>query len=434
MVGSTLSRVQKKLTPVENDARKARRRLRFDARRFLGFQSTLRRVRYCGRDSVKGVDGMAGVTVMASGTGTGRRAGFGQVQHCGSCWSCPVCSHKINAVRAAEIADAVIAWHAAGNRIVFLTLTMRHNATQSLDDLWTHGVSAAWGRVTSGRPWKTDQETYGVRVDRLVKTGKRAGETVTEDRIGFARVVETTHGANGWHVHVHALLFVRGDISGKEAFALGDSMFARWRDSLVAAGFGAPTPVHGVDVRLVGPADAHAVAKYFEKNSYGQDKAGKLGWEAAGGTGKSGSKRFGNRTPFEILRDASAVGPADANGELNNDMAIWWEWETASKGKRQLTWSPWLRAMLFPEVEKTDEEIANEKLEGGEIVLRLRDAQWKAIEPRADELLDAVEADDDMGAAYAWLAEHCVAVNAAGGFDKLYSPGEFAKPLVLLAA
>lgn len=412
----------------------ARRRLRFNARRFLGFQSTLRRVRYCGRDAVKGVSGMEGVTVMASGTGTGRRAGLGQVQHCGSVWSCPVCSHKINAVRAAEIADAVIAWHAAGNRIVFLTLTMRHNSSQSLDDLWTNGVSAAWGRATSGRPWLTDQETYGTPVSRVVKSGKKAGQTVTNMRIGFARVVETTHGGNGWHVHVHALLFVRGDITGDEAFALGDSMFERWSDALVAAGFDAPTPVHGVDVRLCGPADSHAVAKYFAKNSYGQDKAGKLGWEAAGGTGKSGSKKYGNRTPFEVLRDASAAGPADANGELNDDMAIWWEWETASKGKRQLTWSPWLRAMLFPEVEKTDEEIANELLERGEVVLRLRDAQWKAIEPEVESLLDAVESDDDMTAAYAWLVEHCRVRNTAGGWDLLYSPGEFAKPLVLLAA
>ena len=409
-------------------ARKGRRAARFNARRFLGFQSTLKRVRYCGRDAIKGPKA-TGVAVKASGSGLERRAGLAGVQHCGSTWACPVCSHKINAVRATEIADAVSEWHARGGRIVFLTLTMRHHSKQALDDLWTNGVSAGWGRATSGRAWKTDQEAYGTVVPRLIKTGKKAGQTVHESRIGFARVVETTHGKNGWHVHVHALLFVRGDITGPEAFALGDSMFERWSDALRAAGFGAPTPTHGVDVRLVGPSDSTKVAEYFSKNTFaGKERAGQLAWEAAGGTGKSGSKRFGNRTPFQILADAVESGPANADGELSEDMALWWQWETASKGKRQLTWSPWLRALLAPDVaEKSDEDISNEDA-GGEVVLQLRDAQWRVIEPRAAELLDAVEADDDMSAAYAWLREHC----RADG-HKLYAPGEFARSLVLVA-
>src|SRR4030095_10278253 len=103
-------------------ARQSRRAARFDARRFLGFQSSLKRVRYCGRDAVKGES----VVIKASGSGAERRAGIGNVQRCGSVWSCPVCSHKINAVRADEIAQAVMEWHARGGRIIFLTLTMRH--------------------------------------------------------------------------------------------------------------------------------------------------------------------------------------------------------------------------------------------------------------------------------------------------------------------
>lgn len=418
-------------------ARQSRRRARYTARRFQGFHSSLKRVRYCGRDAVKGQS----VVIKASGVGDDRLAGVGNVQHCGSVWACPVCSHKINAVRAQDIAAAVSAWHTPAygpqpknapaplpsGRVIFLTLTMRHRAGQRLNDLWTRGISAGWGNVTSGRAWKDEQEKYGVPVNRVIKTGKRAGQVERSRRIGFARVVETTQGKNGWHVHVHALLFVHGGITSDQAMKLGDSMFGRWRDSLKAAGFGSPTLKHGVDVRLVGPADEHKVADYFSKQTFGgRDKAGKLGWEAAGGQGKNG--RLGNRTPFQILADAMDGGAVDADGVVSEDMALWWEWEEASKGKRQLTWSPWLRKALKLGVELTDEEIADDEL-AGDVVLELRDAQWKAVEPRVEELLEAVEADEDMTLAFAWLREHC----RVDGY-KLYSPGEFSRSLVLVAA
>jgi hypothetical protein len=369
------------------------------------------------------VQGTGGVTVLASGAGTARRAGYGQLQKCGSTWACPVCSHKIAAARAAEIARVLGAWHApvfgpeqkSGpapfGRVVFLTLTMRHKKGQRLADLWADGISAGWGKVTSGRAWKREQDLYGVRISRTVKTGKDAGKVRTENRIGFARVVETTQGDNGWHVHIHALLFVRGNITGKEAVALGDSMFGRWAPALKAAGFGTPSLVHGVDVRLMGPSDTSKVAEYFSKSTFtGQGNAGKAGWEAAGGTGKNGSKKFGNRTPFQILADIMAAGDADASDAAvaaagaGDDLALWWEWEEASKGKRQLTWSPWLRDFLALGEEQTDQQITDDEL-GGDVVLRLRPDQYDAVFPRAAELLDAVEADETGAAASALLDE-----------------------------
>jgi hypothetical protein len=66
----------------------------------------------------------------------------------------------------------------------------------------------------------------------------------------------------------------------------------------------------------------------------------------------------------------------------------------------------------------------------GDVVLELRDAQWKAVEPRITELLDAVEADEDMTAAHAWLVENC----RSDSGDPLFAPGQFSRPLVLVAA
>lgn len=400
------------LNEVENFARQSRRTARYIARRFLHFNSSLHRLRFCGVDPVQ-AKGMGHVTVKATGKGTERRAGYGQLQLCGSVWSCPVCSAKINTFRAGEIAAAVSAWtrpvHGPdfpgsaplhrGGRIVFLTLTMRHHRGQELDDLWTRGISAGWHAATSGRAWVSDQELYGSWVSREVKTGKDAGKTKWSWRIGYARVVETTHGANGWHVHVHALLFVRGDITGGQAMSLGDSMFARWSDALVLAGFEAPSIEHGVDVRLVGPHDANKVGEYFSKNTFaGRDKAGKLAWEAAGGIGKWA--KSSNRTPFQILQ---ALCSGEEYPDFERDLGRWYVWEAASKGKRQLTWSPWLRAYLALAVELTDEEIAAKEL-GGDVVLRLRGDQFDAVvRAGADRLLDAVESDDDMTAAHLWL-------------------------------
>ncbi|MDQ0733467.1 hypothetical protein QFZ57_004326, partial [Arthrobacter sp. B1I2] len=367
-----------------------RRSTRWNARRFLGYESSLRRVRYCGRDSVSG-----SVAFKASGTGENRRAGVSQVKRCGSTWACPVCSHKIASSRAAEIADAVQAWHKRGNRIIFLTLTMRHKKHHALDDLWENGVSAGWNKVTSGRAWKDDQAAYGTTVSRLVKTGKRAGETVTEKRIGFARVVEVTHGKNGWHVHIHALLFVRGDIVGSEALALGDRIFGRWLPALTDAGFGSPSLRHGVDVRLLGPGDQDRISEYFAKSVYGNANAAKVGWEAAGSVNKIASKKFGNRTPFQILSDLVESGDAD-------DLDLWWAWEKASHGKRQLTWSPWLRAELALGAEESDQELADKELDG-EVVLTLRQDQYDAIFPVVPELLDLIEEDATLLLAWNWL-------------------------------
>lgn len=389
----------------ENDSRQAARRSRFAALRFLGYESSLKRVRFCSRDSVHGH-----VEVKATGTGANRRAGFGQLRRCGSTWACPVCSHKIAAKRSEEIAEAIRQWHRpgfgpqpqggkrpSGGRIVFLTLTMRHKRGQRLDDLWTNGVSAGWHAATSGSAWVRDQAKYGVTVPRLIKTGKRAGQTEHKPRIGFARVVETTQGANGWHVHIHALLFVRADLTKKEAEALGHSMFGRWVPALTDAGFGTPTFRNGVDVRLMGPEDSNKVSDYFTKSVYGAENSKKAGWEAAGGVNKTANRKFGNRTPFQILADLRETGDAD-------DLALWWEWEAASHGKRQMTWSPWLRVALRLGDELTDEEITNTD-EGGDVVLTLRQDQFDAVVHCQDELLDAVEADDDLTAVRAWLTE-----------------------------
>lgn len=365
----------------------SRRAEQFSARRALWSESSLKRVRTCGHHGIL-PDG--NVAVKLTGSGADSKAGFSGVATCGSTWACPVCSAKIARGRAADLSAAVMGWHARGGKVVMVTLTMRHRRGQRLADLWD-SLSYAWGKVTSGRGWVNDCETFGAVIPRLIKTGKRAGQTDYSPRIGFARVVETTQGSgNGWHVHAHALLFVSGDVNESALGSLADSMFGRWVPALVSRGLTAPSLAHGIDVRVVSPGDGALLGDYFSKNVYTADKAG---FEVAGGSNKKA--RNGNRTPFQILADVVALGDAD-------DLALWWEWEEASHNRRQLTWSAGLRDFLALGAEKTDEEIAEEEL-GGEVVLMLSAPEFLVVRWYAEQLLHLVETQP-LAVAKSWVS------------------------------
>ncbi len=375
------------LAETRSPVRKSSRSDQFAARRALWVWSSLARVRSCGHHGVM-PDG--NVAIKVSVTSDGSKAGFAGLATCGSTWACPVCAQKIACRRAVDLAKAVAAWHVLGGRVLMVTLTMRHRRGQALADLWD-ALSFAWGRVTSGRGWVRDQALFGTVIPRIVKTGARKGQTVQETRIGFARVVETTHGKNGWHVHVHALLFVRGDVAVESLPSLADSMFSRWLPALVTKGLTAPALAHGVDVRLVGVGDALLLGDYFSKSVYTADKAG---WELAGGANKKAGN--GNRTPFQILADVVAGGDAD-------DLAIWWEWEKGSHNRKQLTWSAGLRELLALDAELTDEEIIEDDL-GGDVVVTVSAEQWAGIRDMAETVLDLFE-DLPMPLACAYLSD-----------------------------
>ena len=115
---------------------------------------------------------------------------FGHLHRCGSPWSCPTCAHQISMHRASEVAQAVEWWRArdlTGQAdVVLLTLTVRHHAGDSLRTL-RQGVSQAWRAVEQSRGWRAMREACGLR--------------------HHIRCQEVTWGENGWHPHLHILLF-----------------------------------------------------------------------------------------------------------------------------------------------------------------------------------------------------------------------------------
>jgi hypothetical protein len=289
----------------------------------------------------------------------GKGAGYGGLTTCGSVWSCPVCSAKISAKRAQEL-QKLIQWNAArGGSVALLTLTMRHHNGHRLRQLRA-ALAKAWRHVVSGRGWKEARAQLGMD--------------------GYVRAIEATHSPdNGWHLHIHALLLFDGPVSQEMVDLLADEVWQAWSTGLDRQGFTAIRE-HAVDVR-VGDHALETLGNYINK----------IVFEAVGARWKKGRKT--SRTPFQILAEGLETGLAD-------DFDLWFEWEQASKGMRQLVWSRGLKGRVGVD-EKTDEEIADEA-EQGETIAILPARTWRHVYPVADQLLDVTETGGPE-AAFLWL-------------------------------
>jgi hypothetical protein len=240
--------------------------------------------------------------------------------------------------------------------VALVTLTMRHTAKDSLEDLWA-ALSGAWKATEQSRKVRSVRDELGV--------------------VGFVRRIEATHGRNGWHLHIHALAFVEGQADDAAAIRLGDALHDSWSGHLTGKGMKAPLRAIGTDVKLLDLSDpGAAVAGYITMRSTPEGMSARELTDALGGKrGKSG-----NRTTWELL---SAAAEGDARSKL-----LWWEWEAASKGKRMLTWGHKVRALLDLEEDDDDD------LEG-DIIAQLGASAWALVCKRrggAVELLEIAEA------------------------------------------
>lgn len=308
--------------PLENYANNSSpslRASRYERRGILWRESSLERVRKCGRV----LRGDAVALRITSGA-----AGFSGLTTCGSVWADPVCNAKIMARRALEIGASVAIWQSQERPVAFVTFTMRHHRGQGLGDLW-NALQRAWARVTQGNSWVRNQERFGIA--------------------GWLRVVEVTFGPNGWHVHVHALFFLEHS-SPADLALMHRSMFGRWSAGLAAAGLAAPLLV-GQDARLIsGPADI-ALREYFTKAT---DRPRAIGLEMTQTQSKQARFKHSTDTPWRFL-DSIQAGDADA-------LDLWHEWERFSKGRRQVTWATGFRRQLLAIEEPSDEQIAAEEI------------------------------------------------------------------------
>lgn len=291
---------------------------------------------------VKGIQGccrwLQGGTVQLLHVPKFKAGAFKGLQHCGSVWSCPVCSSKITEERRRELDRGIQAHRATGGEVLLITYTLPHKRH--------HSLARVLAALLDAR--------------RALLGGKAAQRFESRYRVvGRVRALEVTHGENGWHPHIHELLFVE---AGCDRQALEQELRARWGAKVETQELGSINK-HGLDVRFSDLSVADYVAKFGRERSWTESH------ELTKCAAKSG--KTGNRGPMGLLKDYFAGDRAAG--------ATWREYVLHFKGQKQLVWSKGLRQRLGLGREKTDAELAAEVREDGRFMDELTKPEWRQV-------------------------------------------------------
>ncbi|MFB8166271.1 protein rep [Streptomyces pilosus] len=329
-----------------------RRRRRFEIRRAIWSFTTVKRLSACGRVMAQGQNGKVDRVKIHVRDGVAYTSG---VCICANGWLCPVCSAKIRAKRANEIAVGVANLIMSGGSAWMVTFTVRHAKGHALAEL-LDALNDAFRKLGNGNMANREKKLTG--------------------KIGTINSREITYGKNGWHPHLHVIVCFDSE---PDVIQL-TYMMARWQRLWMAwtkkHGFPADK-THGVKWDKV--MTAEGAGEYIAK---AQDSGRHIGNEVARGDLKKG--KLGSLTPFEMVEYLLATGDAAV-------VDLWIEYEKATKGKSWLRWSPKLKARLGVD-EISDEEHAAEEVAGGEVA-ELAESAWKMVVAHGLEarVLEAVE-------------------------------------------
>lgn len=402
-----------------DDAARARKRERYARRRTLWRVTGDSACKGCGRALM---DPASGVIVAQTAAGTSVVLGL---MRCGRIWLCPVCAATIRHKRAEEITTAVVEWVRRGGTAYLVTFTARHGHTDRLADL----MDALQGtRKTADTPRRPGA------YQRLITGGTWAGRKASDgdrhrdregirDRIGYVgmiRATEVTVGQiNGWHPHIHAIVFVGGRTEGEKAdklvvdvFEPTESALTEWQGQWRSVWTSAlrkvnpdftPDQKHGVDFKkLETERDANDLAEYIAKTQDGKAPALELARADLKAAGN------GNVAPFELLGrigDLTGGVPEDeaaGQGSLEWNLGRWHEYERATKGRRAIEWTRYLRNILGIEGGDTEDDDLDLLLaadaDGGELRagVAVTEEGWTAVTRRALDLAatEAAEGTD----------------------------------------
>lgn len=300
------------------------------------------------------------------------RARWGALQDSHSPWCSPVSAAKIARLRAEETRRGVQEWldQDKGHSALFLTCTLRHNVSQSLDLLWS-AISSCWSAVIDTPSWRGGGRSG-------------AGERATYGVRHYIKATEVTHGKNGWHVHLHVVLLTDRKLSVEESKNLKSRILGRWTKRALRRGLDAPSEDRGIDLKQAETGDdARKIAGYVSKGSI----AG-LGNEMAGGVTKRAYGEKG-RTPFQILADIGSPGKK----ATSKDLTLWQEWEESSHGRRQITWSHGAKKELgIADLSDADLVEEDEDKHDQAVVGRVVASEWKKISSDIDTRLYIINA------------------------------------------
>lgn len=303
------------------------------------------------------------------------------LQTCRNLWLCACCAAQISEFRRRDLTEAVQRWTGQGGTVVMLTLTAPHYVG---DELRTNldGILDAYRWMTKQRRWRDWMKGQGAA--------------------GSVRALEVTHGRNGWHPHLHVLLFlgdlglpVKVDAEWQETKPIRDAAFAAWASSQLDGlwelwaeactrkGLREPSREHGVNL-----SDSNTTAEYVSK------------WGLEAELTKAQSKRGKEkgRTPWGLLR-AFREGDQDAG-------SLFRVYADAFRRRKQLTWSRGLRDLLALGVVVDDQDVP-EQLDADDAFLGAYSAdQWAVIEKDPAHIARLLDLGDegDWGRIQAYLS------------------------------
>jgi hypothetical protein len=144
-----------------------------------------------------------------------QKAFYGGLMVCGSVWICPVCAAKISERRKAELKYASLLHKEAGGYLTMMTLTFSHSKLDKLSDLLDM-LNKAMLKFRSGKAYDNLRKRLGI--------------------VGTIRALEITYGSNGWHPHIHLLIFHSVEIEGHEQQEYQDRYYNLWEAACVKYG------------------------------------------------------------------------------------------------------------------------------------------------------------------------------------------------------
>jgi hypothetical protein len=254
------------------------------------------------------------------------RARLSGVCQCGQPLLCPVCSPRVAAERAEEVADGFRRASSKGWQSTLMVFTAPHKSGSSLleeVDFWRN----AW--------------------DKFLSAGW-ASQKLKRQRLGHVGGPEITWGVlNGWHFHRNLIIYHLGDLDI-------EAHRRRWMDCL-GKRYSKHAEIHAFSASSM---DSEGMARYCAK------QGAEIAWQE----GKSSSQ-----TPLSLLVQAVKAG---------TDCPQWVEACTVVSVRKLsiVRWSRGLRKDLGMTAEKSDAEIAKEAAEPTDELLGvLTPAQWHRI-------------------------------------------------------
>lgn len=307
---------------------------------------------------------------------------FKGLQTCALPWLCAVCAPKIAERRAGEIESAMTVCKAQGGQVLMPTFTVPHGRQDPLVDTLDL-IKKALRAMAMSRRYKQLQTRLGVE-GRVIAT-------------------EITHGeANGWHPHFHELWFF--ERAGVDMLALEAELFVMWRAACLKFGLGEPSRKYGVVVQ-----DGSRAAQYVAKMS---DKEWTLADEIAKASSKSGRK--GSRSAWQLLD--CILDPEASPAHQKRAHALFREYAEATKGRRQLVWTPGLKKR-YAIVDMNDEELCAQVEEESILIAQIPLDAWKAIRQQKMQvhILNAVQFGADVVQA---MVANCLRISLARKADQ----------------